>query len=120
MKKKITWNQKCYRIWQRWHSFKPGMIYTNCSDHPCLCTEISIRDDEICGISLVDGSYPNSCSLHNCAPGKLTLKQALDWKLNGPPFLRNKKWEKWARNYIKNWDKDKKRQEEIWKRWKWW
>jgi hypothetical protein len=37
---------------------KIGDIYEDCGFHPCLCVKIDEEDDEVQGISLVDGSYP--------------------------------------------------------------
>ena len=42
------------------------------------------EEDDVEGISLIDGSYPNSCSIDNCVVKKLTIDEALDIKLNGP------------------------------------
>jgi hypothetical protein len=37
---------------------KPGDYYEDCGYHPCICVSVNAEDDEILGISLVDGSYP--------------------------------------------------------------
>jgi hypothetical protein len=60
----------------------PGDFYEDCSYHPCLC--IRVHDDEISGVSLVDGSYPRSCDIHHCGIRKLTLDEAMWWKFYGP------------------------------------
>ena len=52
-------------------------IYEDCAYHPVLCTYASDEEDELRGISLIDGSGPRSCSLRNCAPEMLTLDQAV-------------------------------------------
>ena len=61
---------------------QPGDFYEDCSFHPCLC--LRVEDDEVSGISLVDGSYPRSCSIVGCGIRKLTYEEALQWKFYGP------------------------------------
>jgi hypothetical protein len=61
---------------------RPGDFYEDCFHHPCLC--VRVDSDEISGISLVDGSSPRICSIAGCAPRRLTLEEALDWKFKGP------------------------------------
>jgi hypothetical protein len=63
----------------------PGDIYEDCAFHPVLC--VKVDDDEVSGVSLVDGSWPRSCSLSHCGVRKLTLQQAWHWKLHGPANL---------------------------------
>lgn len=60
--------------------FKIGDIYTDVFDHPTLCMEVEIEDDDIClsGISLFDGTYPRSCSVLHSAPEKISFEEA--WK----------------------------------------
>jgi hypothetical protein len=65
-------------------ALKPGDIYESCSHHPVLCLGVDYKNDEIWGISLVDGTYPRSCSLLHCGVRKLTPKQAWQIKLHGP------------------------------------
>lgn len=60
--------------------FAPGDIYEDCAEHPCLCIGVSEEDDEIWGISLIDGSYPRACSLAHCGVEKLTPQEAWDRK----------------------------------------
>jgi hypothetical protein len=67
--------------------FKPGDIYEDWAFHPCLCTEVSYRDDMICGISLIDGSAPRTSSLIYGGIRKLTPTQAQLWKQKGPQDL---------------------------------
>ncbi len=62
---------------------KPGQYYEDCSLHPCLC--VRVDGDEVSGISLIDGSYPRSCSLNHCGVIGLTFEQAMDRKFYGPP-----------------------------------
>lgn len=61
---------------------KIGDIYQDCAYHPVLCT--SSCGDDIEGISLIDGSWPRCCSIRNCAPRKISLKEAMKIKENGP------------------------------------
>ena len=72
--------------------FKPGDIYEACNCHPVLCTEVSYKLNCISGISLIDGHYGNGCSLTHCGVRKLTLKQALKIKTEGPEEI-------WAKNF---------------------
>jgi hypothetical protein len=75
----------------------PGDVYEDCAFHPVLC--IGADGDEFWGISLVDGSYPRSCSVANCGVRKLTVQQAWEWRVNGPADLpvdvEMKPTEKW-------------------------
>jgi len=63
---------------------RPGEFYEDCAFHPCLCTRSSEEDDEISGISLVDGSSPRCCSPRHCGVRKLELPEVLHWKYFGP------------------------------------
>jgi hypothetical protein len=65
-------------------ALKPGDIYESCSYHPVLCLGVDYKNDEIWGISLVDGTYPLACSLVHCGVRKLTPKQAWEAKMHGP------------------------------------
>lgn len=74
---------------------QPGDCYEDCAYHPCLCTQVNPGDDEILGISLVDGSFPRACSITHCRPKLLTLEEAITWKLKGPPehnISEDKRW----------------------------
>jgi hypothetical protein len=62
---------------------RPGDFYEDCAYHPCLC--IATRRGTVEGISLVDGSYPRNCGVPHCGVRKLTFKEAVTWKLHGPP-----------------------------------
>jgi hypothetical protein len=66
--------------------FQPGDYYEDCAFHPCLCIRVDrdIEDDGLLGVSLVDGSYPRSCSLRHCGVRKLTFAEALHWRFFGP------------------------------------
>jgi len=65
-------------------AIKPGDIYESCSYHPVLCLGVDYKNDHIWGVSLIDGTYPRSCSLLHCGVRKLTPKQAWHIKMNGP------------------------------------
>lgn len=65
-------------------NIKPGDIYESCSYHPCVCLGVDYKNDHIWGISLIDGSYPRSCSLLHCGVRKITPKQAWQIKMHGP------------------------------------
>ncbi|MFZ2451474.1 MAG: hypothetical protein WAW36_13240 [Methylovulum miyakonense] len=67
--------------------FKPGDYYEDCSYHPCICVSVEDDGDSVSGISLVDGSYPRSCSVKHCGLRKLTLDEAILWKQKGPQNL---------------------------------
>ena len=70
-----------------------GEIYEDCSYHPCLC--VSVDTDEIQGISLVDGSFPRSCSIEHCEPRKLTIEEAWRWKMSGPEDIQLEPQSRW-------------------------
>ena len=63
-----------------------GDIYEDCAYHPCLCVSVGEPDDPdgVLGISLVDGSYPHSCSVEHCGVRRLTVDEALQWRSHGP------------------------------------
>jgi hypothetical protein len=65
-------------------NLKPGDIYESCSCHPVLCLGIDYRQDQIWGISLIDGSTHHRCSLVLCGVKKLTPKMAWKIKMCGP------------------------------------
>ena len=80
-------------------ALKPGDIYESCSYHPVLCLGVDYKQDEIWGVSLIDGAHPMSCSLVNCGVRKLSPKQAWEIKMNGPlapeareAFPKSKRW----------------------------
>jgi hypothetical protein len=54
----------------------PGVLYEDCGYHPVLCTRASIEEDELTGISLLDGSI-RSCSMLHCGAEVLDLAQVL-------------------------------------------
>lgn len=65
-------------------AIKPGDIFESCSYAPVLCLGVDYKNDQIWGISLVDGTYPQSCSLLHCGVRKLTPKQAWEIRTEGP------------------------------------
>jgi hypothetical protein len=67
--------------------FDPGDLYEDCAYHPCLCVGVSVADDEIWGISLIDGSYPRSCSLNHCDVRKVGVEEA--WEIKQRYIRRN-------------------------------
>ena len=62
----------------------PGDVYEDCAWHPVLCVSVDYENDEICGISLIDGTYPRSCSLRHCGVRKLTVEEAWEVRQKGP------------------------------------
>lgn len=56
--------------------FSPGDFYEDCAYSPCLCVDASSEEDFLWGVSLIDGSYPRSCSLLSCGPRKLSIAEA--------------------------------------------
>lgn len=82
---------------------RPGDYYEDCSFHPCLC--IRVDDDELLGVSLVDGTYPRGCCIGHCGVRRLSLAEALHWKFFGPtdhivPDDRQW-WDPYSRTYPK-------------------
>jgi len=67
-------------------AFIPGDIYEDGFGHPCLCVEVNLALDEIWGISLIDGSYPRSCSLLHSGIHKLTVAKA--WAIKMTHLLK--------------------------------
>ncbi len=55
----------------------PGDIYEDCDFHPVLCIESSVEDNVVCGISLIDGTMPRSCSFAHCDVQRLSLVEAV-------------------------------------------
>ncbi|WP_457444260.1 hypothetical protein [Roseateles sp. P5_E4] len=61
-----------------------GDVYEDCAWHPVLCVAVSYEEDDITGISLIDGTYPRSCSLRHCGIRKLTVQEAWEIRRSGP------------------------------------
>ncbi len=70
---------------QRKHEFKPGDIYLDVFGHPTVCLLVTIEDNDrdisLEGVSLLDATYPRSCSVVHSAPEKITYAQAWDMKI---------------------------------------
>lgn len=62
----------------------PGDLYEDCAFHPVMCVKVDYEQDSIQGISLIDGTYPRSCSLRFCGVRKLAVDEAWNIRLNGP------------------------------------
>lgn len=58
-------------------ALRPGMIYEDCSFHPCLCTNVE-PDGEVNGISLIDGSAPRGCDLQHRGVEILEVSDVLE------------------------------------------
>lgn len=67
------------------HGIGVGDIFEDCAFHPVLCLGADYQKDELWGISLIDGSYPRTCSFLHCGVRKLGLEEAWSLKLKGPP-----------------------------------
>lgn len=67
--------------------FAPGDIYEDVLYHPCLAMGVSEEDDEIWGVSLIDGSYPRCCSLTYSGIRKLSTEEAWYIKQNYAQIL---------------------------------
>jgi hypothetical protein len=89
--------EKCLIEAQKSLEIKPGDIYEDCAYHPVLCVEVDYKNDEIWGISLIDGSQPRSCSVLHCGVRKLTVDEAWEIKRFGPsaPEVRQRVKNKW-------------------------
>lgn len=76
---------------------KPGDIYEDCAFYPVLCMGVDYVEDEIWGISLIDGSQPRSCSLLHCSVRKITPEEAWAIKEKEPadPEASERIKEKW-------------------------
>jgi hypothetical protein len=74
-----------------WLDSRVGAVYEDCAFHPVLCTHVSDMNDEIQGISLVDGSEPRACSLSHCHPEPLSHSQAIWIMRNFDEYVRGRK-----------------------------
>ena len=68
---------------------KLGSIYEDCAYHPVLCTYRSDEEDELQGISLLDGQT-RSCSIRHCGPEPLSLAQALHIKRDHAAYVAHR------------------------------
>lgn len=66
-----------------------GTIYEDCAYHPVLCTFKNEVDEEMGGISLIDGQF-RSCSVFHCGPEPLSLHQALAIKRDLPACVSHR------------------------------
>lgn len=64
-----------------------GDYYIDCGQIPRFCIN---ADEDIEGISLVDGSI-GFCSVHYCKPKKVTMKTAINWRVYGPRLKKQRK-----------------------------
>ena len=62
-----------------------GDCYIDCAYHPCIIVGWSWEDGygPLEGISLIDGMV-RGCSLSACAPRKISIEDAIEYRLNGP------------------------------------
>lgn len=60
--------------------FAPGDLYEDAFGHPCFCVEANVAEDELWGISLIDGTCPRSTSISHDGVRKLSIKEAWDIK----------------------------------------
>lgn len=67
-----------------------GDIYEDCFYHPVLCTSADYQEDELSGISLIDGSSPRSCSPSHCGPVRLTVEEAVAIKADLDAYVAQK------------------------------
>jgi hypothetical protein len=63
---------------------RPGDFYEDAYYHPCICLSVSFEEDEVTGISLVDGSVPRSASIKHGFVRKLTLEEVAHYRFFGP------------------------------------
>ena len=62
----------------------PGDIYEDCSFDPIVCVGVGCEQDDIWGISFIDGSFPRLCRLRHCEVSKLTPAPAWQLRLQRP------------------------------------
>jgi hypothetical protein len=62
----------------------PGEFYEDAFYHPCLCLRFSYEDDEVEGISLIDGSVPRCASVRHGFVRKLTFEEVAHYRFFGP------------------------------------
>jgi len=66
-----------------------GTIYEDCAYHPVLCTYKNGDEDEMEGISLIDGQI-RRCSVFHCGAEPLTLAQALAIKHDHAAYVAHR------------------------------
>ena len=69
--------------------------YEDCDYHPCVITTLDIENDDIRGVSLIDGTTPRSCSLDHCGVSFFT-KQDAEARAN---YYKHHGREKYLENY---------------------
>jgi hypothetical protein len=69
--------------------------YEDCAYHPCLITLLDLENDDIEGISLIDGTSPRSCSLLNCGVVFFTEEEAI----RRADYINQHGWDKYHANY---------------------
>lgn len=88
LKKKIS-DELQTMIYKR---IRVGDIYMDCFYHPCVTTEASILNDDICGISLINGTGPRNCSFRHCCVTKMNIPLAMElrknWDLFNAPVIK--------------------------------
>jgi hypothetical protein len=62
--------------------FQIGGFFEDCRYEPMICVNVSVDEDDLVGISLIDGRGPASCSIAHCGPEILTIGQAVWIKEN--------------------------------------
>ena len=77
---------------------RPGDVYEDCAFHPVFCVSLDVDDDEITGISLIDGSTPRSCSLQFCGVEQLTLEDVVAIKRDFAAYVAKRQAEVDAHN----------------------
>ena len=82
--------------------------YIDCGYHPLICTELDEDNDEIVGVSIVDG-LERQCSIYHCSPQKTTKEKAEElkrvWEEQGEyGVLLYRGWsEEAAKKFMKEW-----------------
>ena len=66
-----------------------GSIFEDCAYHPVLCTLRNDEEDEMEGISLIDGQI-RRCSVFHCGAEPLTVAQALAIKRDHAAYVAHR------------------------------
>ncbi len=66
--------KQIYPRWKRMRPFRPGSFYLDHGTEPCVV--VSIEDEAILGVSMVDGRLVGGCDLWHCGPVPVTMQQA--------------------------------------------
>jgi hypothetical protein len=70
-----------------------GELYEDCSFHPVLCVYSDYDDDELRGVSLIDGRGPSSCSPRHCGVVRVTIEDVLKAKEDPDAYLARRQAE---------------------------